>query len=251
MNIFSTFDNDPFFSDVTPLPNSPFDQRTKQDNRNRPIPQHPQVPNRKLDLFGDTFAFMDNLMNNMGQAANQVQTKVANTNLGKPQGQGVSFSTSTVSRMNQQNGGQPRIIQATTEQLRGPDGLERTRKAVRDTGRNIEKTEIAHRLGQRGHKIIKERDSTSGKLVENRELDHVDDEKQFEHEWLDRAQQLGVKNIEANGFNSHADKFLKTPPVVGQLSSQSQQSMRAPVEPVPPKKTTSNRKIHQKDSRKK
>jgi hypothetical protein len=108
--------------------------------------------------------------------------------------------------------------------------LERTRKAVRDTGRNLEKMEIAHRLGERGHRIIKERDPTNGQLVENREFEHIDDENQFEREWFSRAEQLGLKNLHGNGFDSHRNSLLMTPPAFKSLRSQSQEPRRLAIE---------------------
>ncbi|CAF0980866.1 unnamed protein product [Adineta ricciae] len=247
MNTCAAFDNDPFFSDVTQLPEFSLTPRAKNDNRNqKPGQSPPNNSNQNLDLFGDTFAFMESLMNTVGQNMNQIQAAMANKNLAKPQGQHVSFSTSAVTRTKKENGGKPRVIQAACDQFRGPDGLERTRKAVRDTGRGIEKAEISHRLGQRGHKITKERDPKSGKLLENREVEHVDDENQFEREWLSRAEQTGLKTIRENGFNSHADKFLTRPPVIESPPPQCPQTIRASTESAPtPKKTSSPRKPSQ------
>ncbi len=108
--------------------------------------------------------------------------------------------------------------------------MERTRKAVRDTGRNLEKMEIAHRLGERGHRIIKERDPSSGQLLENREFEHIDDENQFEREWFSRAEQLGLKNLRGNGFDSHRNSLLNTPPAFKALRSQSQEPRHLAIE---------------------
>lgn len=109
-------------------------------------------------------------------------------------------------------------------------GLERTRKAVRDTGRNLEKMEIAHRLGERGHRITKERDQSSGQLLENRDFEHIEDENQFEREWFSRAEQLGLKNLNGNGFNSRTNNLLPTPPSFGRLRSQSQEPRQLAIE---------------------
>jgi len=132
--------------------------------------------------------------------------------------------------MDRRNGGQPRIFQATSEKIRGPEGFERTRKAVRDTGRDLEKMEIAHRLGERRHRITKERDPSSGQLIENREFEHIDDENQFEREWFSRAEKLGLKNLNGNGFNSRTDNLLMTPSSFGRLRSQSQEPRHLAIE---------------------
>lgn len=91
-------------------------------------------------------------------------------------------------------------------------GLQRTRKGVRDTGRNFEKMEVAHRLGERGHRITKERNPSTGELMENREFDHIDDENEFEREWYNRAEQYGLKNFNGRSFSSQTNNILMPPP---------------------------------------
>ncbi len=90
--------------------------------------------------------------------------------------------------------------------------------------------EVAHRLGERGHRMTKERDPSSGQLIENREFEHIDDENQFEREWFGRAEKLGLKNLNGNGFNSRTDNLLITPPSFGRLRSQSQEPRRLAIE---------------------
>jgi hypothetical protein len=102
-------------------------------------------------------------------------------------------------------------------------GLERTRKAVRDTGRNLEKMEVSHRLGERGHRIRKERDPSSGRLLENREFDHINDEREFEREWFNRADKYGLKDYNGHSFDAHTNNLLMPPPSsFGSLRSQFQ-----------------------------
>lgn len=113
-------------------------------------------------------------------------------------------------------------------------GFERTRKAVRDTGRNLEKMEIAHRLGERGHRILKERDPSTGQLLENREFDHIENEHEFEREWFTRAEKYGLKNSNGNNFDAHTQNILMTPPSsYGRLRSQSQEPRHLPIEQAP------------------
>jgi hypothetical protein len=118
-------------------------------------------------------------------------------------------------------------------------GLERTRKAVRDTGRKVEKIEVAHRLGERGHRIIKERDPTNGQISENREFEYIDDENMFEREWLARADQLGLNTLHGNGFASQTNNLLMTPPAYGRLRSQSQGPRHLAIEPSPAQSNSS------------
>ena len=109
-------------------------------------------------------------------------------------------------------------------------GLERTRKAMRDTGRKLEKMEIAHRLGERAHRITKERDPNTGELLENRLLDQIENENDFEREWFGRAEQVGLKNLNGHGFNASTNNLLPAPPTHGRLRSQSQKPDRLAIE---------------------
>ncbi|CAF2142153.1 unnamed protein product [Rotaria magnacalcarata] len=228
MSLLSSFRGDPFFSGVD-LPQT-FEQRSRSDKHDRQLTQYQQNNNdRELDIFGNPFGFMNTMVGNMNQMMRQMESRI-NSNDFPPNGQGVSFSSSTVMSMDNRNGTQPRIIQATSEKLQGPEGFSRTRKAVRDTGRNLEKMEIAHRLGQRGHRITKERDPSSGQLLENRDFEYIEDENQFEREWFDRAGQLGLKNFNGHGFNSQANNLLMTPPSFGRLRSQSQEPRHMAIE---------------------
>lgn len=112
--------------------------------------------------------------------------------------------------------------------------MERTRKAVRDTGKNLEKMEVAHRIGRRGHRIMKELDPNTGRFLENRTFEHIENEQDFEREWFDRAGKAGMKNLEGYGFDSSTNRLL--PPATRALErsrSQSQQPQRLPIQEIP------------------
>ncbi|CAF0882391.1 unnamed protein product [Didymodactylos carnosus] len=204
MNLFR---NDPFFSGNDMLFDDfnyqralPFSNRrvhgdndysSSRSNRNRDLMSR---GNNDDDLFSNPFAMMQNMMGNMRNVMANMETRMSDPQMGA---NGVSFSSSTVYKMDNSSGnGQPRIFQATSERLRGPEGLERTRKAVRDTGRNLEKMEIAHRLGERGHRILRERDPSTGQLIENKEFEHIDpnDELAFQDEWNQKSRNYGNLN---------------------------------------------------------
>lgn len=225
MNSFNIFRNDPFFSGID-IPHAfALEYPSNSDARDRRISKREQQSNRQqdLDIFQNPFALMQNMMNEMQTTMNshQFQGQI---------GEGVGFSSATVMSMDRSNGGEPRIFQATSEKLHGPEGFERTRKAVRDTGRHIEKMEIAHRLGQRGHRITKERDPNTGHLLENREFDHIDDENEFEREWFNRAEKFGLKNLHGNSFNSSDNRLLQSPQAFQRLRSQSLEPRRLAIE---------------------
>jgi hypothetical protein len=52
----------------------------------------------------------------------QMEARMNSNDFTGQNGQGVAFSSSTVMSMDKRNGGEPRIIQATSEKLRGPEG---------------------------------------------------------------------------------------------------------------------------------
>jgi hypothetical protein len=74
------------------------------------------------DPFDDSLAFTHTMLNNIGQMMTSMKEKMNFFNLGNPNGQGVSFSSSTLMSMDGHKPDQPRIIQATSETLRGPEG---------------------------------------------------------------------------------------------------------------------------------
>lgn len=123
MSLLSSFHNDPFFSGVNLSQALALEHRPRYDNHDRQISQRQQNTNQNLDIFGNPFAFMQNVMGNMGQMMSQMETRVnSNDFSGGKNGHGVSFSSSTVMSMDNRNGGQPRIFQATSEKIRGPEG---------------------------------------------------------------------------------------------------------------------------------
>jgi hypothetical protein len=65
---------------------------------------------------------MQNMVNNMGQMMSQMEARMNINDFNDPNGHGVAFSSSTVMSMDRRNDGEPRIIQATSEKLRGPEG---------------------------------------------------------------------------------------------------------------------------------
>lgn len=240
MSLRTSFYNDPFFSNVD-LPQAlSLEHRSRSDHRDRQLSQRHENSHQEMDVFGNPFVFMQTMMNNMGQMMSQMETRMNSADFDGQMGPGLAFSSSTVMTMDRSNGGQPRIVQATSERLRGPEGLERTRKAVRDTGRNLEKMEVAHRLGERAHRITKERDPNTGHLLENREFEHIDDEHDFEREWMNRAERIGLKNGNGLGFSSQTNNLLMTPPAYGRLRSQSQGPRQLAIE-QPSSSTTKSR----------
>lgn len=105
--------------------------------------------------------------------------------------------------------------------------------------------EVAHRLGERGHRLIRERDPSTGQLIENREFEYIDDENQFEREWLSRAEGLGLRTVQTNGFHSARKNIPINSSAFPNLRSQSQGARRLPIE----QRQSINEHSRQKDRR--
>jgi len=108
-------------------------------------------------LFGGLFGgFMRQMEQMQSQALNDPNCHV--------------YSQSTVISMKPGQGGRPEYYEAT-ESMRKAGDVKETRRSVRDTERGLEKMEIGHHIGQRGHVIEKRRDrTTGGQIMENQEF---------------------------------------------------------------------------------
>jgi hypothetical protein len=116
MNLFATFQNDPFFSGIDlPLRTLPLDHRLPYDNNERQVTQRHQNDDQSLSVFNNPFKLMQNMMN-------QMESRWLSNDFTGDNGQGVSFSSSTIMSVDGRNTEQPRIFQATSEKLRGPEG---------------------------------------------------------------------------------------------------------------------------------
>jgi len=116
MNLLSTFRNDPFFSGIDlPLQTLPLDYRSPYDNYDRQVTQRHQNDDQSLSVFNNPFKLMQNMMN-------QMESRLFSNDFTGENGHGVSFSSSTIMSIDGRNAEQPRIFQATSEKLRGPEG---------------------------------------------------------------------------------------------------------------------------------
>jgi hypothetical protein len=123
MTLFETFRNDPFFSGVD-LPRAlALEHSSLYDGHNRQVSHRRSKDDRNLDLFGRPWDFMQNMMNNMGKIMRDMETGINTHEFNGDNGQGIAFSSSTIMSMDNTNGGEPRILQATSEKLRGPEGM--------------------------------------------------------------------------------------------------------------------------------
>ncbi len=119
MTLFQTFRNDPFFSGVD-LPRSlALEHLSFYDDHDRQVSHRRSNDDQTLDLFGCPFDFM----NNMGEMMREMETTMNTHAFNSDNGQGIAFSSSTIMSMDNRNDGEPKIFQATSEKLRGPEGM--------------------------------------------------------------------------------------------------------------------------------
>ena len=116
MSFASAFHNDPFFAGFD-FPRGPATPALEHHQS-----RHDWQVSQRMDMFGNPFAFMQTMMNNMGEMMSQMETRMNSNDFTGPNGQGVSFSSATMMSMDRSNENQPRIFQATSEKLRGPEG---------------------------------------------------------------------------------------------------------------------------------
>lgn len=167
--------------------------------------------NNGLHLFGNElmipsmFGGMNNLMNSFTMMQNSTAPMH-------------SFSSTTVMSYNGEDG-RPKVYQETTSRNRGPNGMEQTRQAIRDTERGINKVrrisilqrhpwmkfqvQIGHRIGDRKHIIEREMNVQTGQISENIELENLDETEtdDFKTEWRERSSRSGIH--QPTQINSH------------------------------------------------
>jgi 2-phosphoglycerate kinase len=114
---------DPFFSDVDSAPRMVPEPRSRDEHRRRfTTPERYTTNVRRMDMVSNPFAMMKPMMNFMGPPMSQMNSIINDDDMTAPMSRGVIFSSSTITTTNSQNGGQPRIVQQISEQIRGPDG---------------------------------------------------------------------------------------------------------------------------------
>ena len=113
-----------------------------------------------------------------------------------------SFSSTTVMSYDGADG-RPKVYQETTSRNRGPNGMEQTRQAIRDTERGINKVQIGHQIGDRKHIIEREMNVQTGQISENIELENLDETEtdDFKKEWRERSSHRGIR--QSTQISSH------------------------------------------------
>ncbi|KAL4221393.1 Myeloid leukemia factor 1 [Mactra antiquata] len=147
------------------------DNRQGQSNAMSPFGQFPS--------FGSMFGNMDRMMADMDRAFVQASQN----------GDGHSFQQTSVMSFSKSGDGAPKIYQASTATKRGPGGIRETRKALRDSERELEKMSVGRHIRDRGHEIEKHRNTRSGQMEEMQNYRNIDekDAESFNREWQDQA----------------------------------------------------------------
>ncbi|KAL3861207.1 hypothetical protein ACJMK2_007259 [Sinanodonta woodiana] len=147
--------------------------------------------NDELTPFGmfDMFGSMRQMMQNMESNFERIRTD--------PNAHCYTQS-SFMSYSNTEKGKPPKVYQAMASTRTAPGGIKETRKALRDSERNIEKMAIGHHINDRGHIIEKNKDTRTGDLHENQEFINLeeDDAQNFNREWQEKTQAINSRHLD-------------------------------------------------------
>jgi myeloid leukemia factor 1 len=132
-----------------------------------------------MDPFGGAFGFGGSLLGGMMNQMQQMQAQA----FANPDSH--VYTQSTMISMAPGQDGRTQVYERT-ESVRKQGDVKETRRSVRDSARGVEKMEIGHHIGNRGHVIQKRRDrATGGQILEQQEFIGLnqDDAERFDQEW--------------------------------------------------------------------
>lgn len=106
-------------------------------------------------------------------------------------GEGPSFSSSSVISMSHGPDGRPQVYQATSSTKTGPGGVRETRKTVQDSRSGVKKMAIGHHIGERAHIIEREQNLRTNQHEERQDFINLEEEEaeQFDREFTQRSRQ--------------------------------------------------------------
>jgi len=181
------FRNDPFASMREMMNRSSFPQQSMDlpslSMLPSPLHQHMEVPMMMspFNMFGaapNMHQEMHNMMYNFQQPQHNFS--------GVP---GSSFQSFT--SISYGNGsGQPRVYQSSSSTKVGYDGATETRKTEKDSHSGMQKIQIGHHIGDRGHIIEKSKNIHTGDHEETQEYVNIEEEdsSEFNKEWMQKIQ---------------------------------------------------------------
>ncbi|XP_052819619.1 myeloid leukemia factor 1-like [Mya arenaria] len=195
-SMFRRFEEDPFFADhrdqmrgMQGMFQDPFqgmgmlEDAQGRDRRGRERGSSNQLSPLGDFGFGNIFGNMSNMMMNMDKAFEEASQRASSGE------NGASFQQASFMSYNNTGGGPPKIFQASTATRSGPGGVRESRKAVRDSVRELEKMSIGHHIYDRGHEVEKHRNTRSGQVDELQNYHNLDESKaeEFDREWQEKS----------------------------------------------------------------
>ncbi|XP_045163091.2 myeloid leukemia factor 1-like [Mercenaria mercenaria] len=129
--------------------------------------------------FGNMFGNMDSMIKDMDRAFAHASQS----------GNGQSFQQSSFMSYQKSGDGAPKVYQASTANRSGPGGVRETKKALRDSERELEKMSIGHHIYDKGHEIEKNRNTRSGQIEEMQNYHNIEekDAETFNREWEEKT----------------------------------------------------------------
>lgn len=132
--------------------------------------------------FGNMFGNMDRMMKDLDRSMQKAFSE-------SKSGNGQMYQQSSFMSYQKAGEGPPKVYQASTATRSGPGGVRETKKALRDSEREIEKMSIGHHIHDRGHEIEKHRNTRSGHTEELQNYHNLDekDAQAFNREWEEKT----------------------------------------------------------------
>lgn len=195
--MFRAMDEDPFFEgfrdyhrQVDEMVQRPFagmgmiEGGRQQHDRGRDRPRDSQA----VDLFGG-FGFrggFGNVFENMNKHMRDMEKAFSQS---MENGQGQSYCQSSFMSYKKNGDGPPKVFQASSSTRQGPGGVRETRKALRDSERELEKMAIGHHIRDRAHEVERRRNTRTGTQEEFQNLTNLEDKdlESFDREWQDKT----------------------------------------------------------------
>jgi len=158
-----------------------------------------------LAPFADPFGFMSSMMPNMNNMMANMFRQMEESR-GDPNS--FCYAQSSVMSYSNDGSGKPKVYQATTSTRQAPGGIRETRKAVRDSEREIEKMAIGRHLNERGHVITRQRSTRTGDIDENQDYINLDEAEasQFNDEWMQKTSQYAPRRDQSLGYQQHSSR---------------------------------------------
>ncbi|XP_060579077.1 myeloid leukemia factor 2-like [Ruditapes philippinarum] len=152
--------------------------------------------------FGNMFGNMDKMMSDMNRAFAHASES----------GNGQSFQQSSFMSYQKSGEGPPKVYQASTATRSGPGGVRETKKALRDSERELEKMSIGHHIRDKGHEIEKHRNTRSGQIDEMQNYINIDekDVEHFDREWQEKTR-TAFKGPDYGERGRRRDDYLDRP----------------------------------------